>query len=61
VTVATVSKRLFAWTDTYGVHAAQGQDDILVLAATDVIDMACHGDQKKKGGGAMLRDAGPDR
>lgn len=40
--VATVSKRWFAWTDTYGVEIAEGEDDILILASTVVIDMACH-------------------
>ena len=41
-TVATVSKRWFSWTDTYGVEIAEGEDDILILASTVVIDMACH-------------------
>ena len=40
--VATVSKQWFAWSDTYGVDVAYGQDDILILAGTVVIDMACH-------------------
>jgi uncharacterized protein YxjI len=40
--VASVSKQWFAWTDTYGVDVADGQDDVLVLASTVVIDMACH-------------------
>jgi len=42
--VATVSKQWFAWTDTYGVDIADGQDDVLILASTVVIDMACHRD-----------------
>lgn len=42
---ATVSKQWFAWTDTYGVDVAEGEDDVLILAATVVIDLACH--QKK--------------
>ena len=46
-TVAAVSKRWFSWTDTYGVDIAEGEDDLLILAATVVIDMACHGDQEK--------------
>jgi uncharacterized protein YxjI len=41
-TVATVSKRWFAWKDTYGVDVADGEDDILFLASTVVIDLACH-------------------
>ncbi len=40
--VARVSKQWFAWTDTYGVDIADGQDDVLILASTVVIDMACH-------------------
>jgi uncharacterized protein YxjI len=40
--VATVSKQWFSWTDTYGVEIARGEDDVLLLASTVVIDMACH-------------------
>jgi uncharacterized protein YxjI len=45
---ATVSKQWFAWTDTYGVDIAEGEDDILILASTVVIDMACHGDHQRR-------------
>ncbi len=41
-TVATVSKRWFAWTDTYGVDVEEGEDDILILASAVVIDLSCH-------------------
>ena len=41
-TIATVSKQWFAWSDTYGVDVAPGEDDVLILAATVVIDMVCH-------------------
>ncbi len=44
--VATVSKRWFSWADTYGVEIVEGEDDVLVLASTVVIDMVCHGDKK---------------
>ncbi len=44
--VAQVSKKWFAWTDTYGVDIAGKEDDVLILASTVVIDMVCHGDQK---------------
>ena len=47
-TVATVSKKWFTWADTYGVDIADGEDDILVLASTVVIDMACHPDDGKR-------------
>ena len=46
--VATVSKKWFSWADTYGVDIADGEDDILILASTVVIDMACHPDDGKR-------------
>ena len=45
--VAQVSKQWFAWSDTYGVQVSQGEDDVLILASTVVIDMACHGDHRR--------------
>ena len=44
--VAAVSKQWFSWTDTYGVEIAEGEDDILLLASSVVIDMVCHGDDQ---------------
>jgi uncharacterized protein YxjI len=46
--IAEVSKRWFSWADTYGVDIAEGQDDVLILASTVVIDMVCHGDSKRR-------------
>ena len=46
-TIAEVSKRWFSFADTYGVDIHEGQDDILILASTVVIDMVCHGDHKR--------------
>jgi uncharacterized protein YxjI len=46
-TVAEVSKRFFAFTDTYGIDIADGEDDITLLAATVVIDLCCHGDRRR--------------
>ena len=46
-TVAEVSKRWFSFTDTYGVDIDGGEDDVLILASTVVIDMICHGDHKR--------------
>ncbi len=46
-TVAEVSKRWFAWNDTYGVDIEGDEDDVLILAATVVIDMVCHADTKR--------------
>jgi len=37
--VALVSKKWFSWSDTYGVDVAEGEDDVLILASTVVIDM----------------------
>jgi uncharacterized protein YxjI len=45
--VATVSKRWFAWADTYGVDVADGENTILILASTVVVDMACHPDGRR--------------
>ena len=44
--VAQISKRWFAFSDTYGVDIGEGQDDVLILASAVVIDMICH-DEKK--------------
>jgi len=46
-TVAEVSKRWFSFADTYGVDIDGGEDDVLILASTVVIDMICHGDHKR--------------
>lgn len=45
--VAQVSKRWFAWTDTYGIDVTSGEDDVLILASAVVIDMACHQESKR--------------
>lgn len=47
-TVATVSKRWFSFTDTYGVEVEQGEDPVLILASTVIIDMICHADASKQ-------------
>jgi uncharacterized protein YxjI len=41
-TVATVSKKFFSFTDSYGVDVEDGEDWVLILASTIVIDMCCH-------------------
>ena len=46
-TVAEVSKRWFSFADTYGVDIQEGEDDVLILASTVVIDMVCHEDRKR--------------
>lgn len=45
--VAEVSKRWFAFTDSYGVEVAEGEDPVLLLASTVVIDMIAHPDKAK--------------
>ena len=43
--VAEVSKRWFRVRDTYGVEVLPGENDILILAATAVIDTMAHPDR----------------
>jgi uncharacterized protein YxjI len=43
--VAEVSKRWFRVADTYGVEIAPGQNDVLLLAVTTVIDQMAHPDR----------------
>ncbi len=45
--VAEVSKRWFSFTDTYGVDVRDGEDPVLILASTVVIDMVCHADRER--------------
>ena len=45
--VAEVSKKWFSWTDTYGVDINEGEDDVLLLASTVVIDMVCHQESRR--------------
>jgi len=40
--VARVSRAFFSLTDTYGIEVAPGEDDLLILAASVVIDLCCH-------------------
>jgi uncharacterized protein YxjI len=47
-TVATVSKKWFSWTDTYGVDIAPGEDPVLILASAVVVDQACHPDDGER-------------
>jgi len=44
-TVAEVSKSWLSMRDTYGVDTRDGEDDVLLLASTVVIDMICHSDK----------------
>ena len=44
--VAQVSKKWFSWTDTYGVDINAGEDPVVILASTVVIDLICHQEGK---------------
>jgi uncharacterized protein YxjI len=46
--VATVSKKWFSLTDTYGIEVTDGEDPVLILASAVVVDMVCHGDSKHR-------------
>lgn len=52
--VAHVSKQWFQWSDTYGVDVNDGEDVLLILASTVVIDMACHSGNQGSGLGGLL-------
>ena len=47
-TVATVSKKWFAWSDTYGIEIDDGEDPVLILASAVVIDQSCHDNEGKR-------------
>ncbi|MEM9658083.1 MAG: LURP-one-related family protein, partial [Planctomycetota bacterium] len=40
--VATVSKAIWAWSDSYGIEIAEGEDDVAILCAAIVIDQVLH-------------------
>tara|TARA_R110002072_G_scaffold174303_7_gene329570 strand:+ start:11692 stop:12174 length:483 start_codon:yes stop_codon:yes gene_type:complete len=44
-TVATVSKKHWAWTDSYGVDIADGEDAVSILCACIVIDQVLHDEE----------------
>ena len=46
--VATVSKKWFSWSDTYGIEIADDEDQVLILASAVVVDQACHPDDGKR-------------
>ncbi|MEO1527331.1 MAG: LURP-one-related family protein [Planctomycetota bacterium] len=41
-TVASVSKKFWSWTDSYGVDIVDGEDEVAVLCACIVIDQVLH-------------------
>lgn len=44
---ARVSKKYWSWSDTYGIEIVAGEDDIAILATCVVIDLICHGKDKR--------------
>ncbi|HUB27883.1 MAG TPA: LURP-one-related family protein [Tepidisphaeraceae bacterium] len=50
-TVASVSESWFTIADTYGVDIADGQDDVLILACTVVIDRCEQAARHREGAG----------
>ena len=40
--VATVSRAVFSWQDTYGIDIVDGEDDISILCTAIVIDQVLH-------------------
>lgn len=44
--IANVSKKYWSWSDTYGVSIAEGEDDVVFLAACIVIDQVLHDGNK---------------
>ena len=51
--VAEVSKRWFRVRDTYGVEVAPGENDVLILAITAVVDNMAHPGQIAAGRSAL--------
>ncbi len=43
--VAKVSKKLWDWTDSYGVEIVDGEDEVAILCACIVIDQVLHDDE----------------
>lgn len=46
--VAVVSKSWFSLSDSYGVEVQDGEDPMLILASTVVIDLCCHKESQKQ-------------
>jgi len=40
--IASVSREYFTLTDTYGIDVPHGEDPVLIIASTVVIDLCCH-------------------
>ena len=49
-TVASVSKKWFSLTDTYGIDIVSGEDDVAILATAIVVDLVCHDEKSNSNG-----------
>ena len=49
--VATVSKKRWSWTDSYGVQIEAGEDEVTILCACIVIDQVLDDETKRRGAG----------
>jgi uncharacterized protein YxjI len=47
LTIATVSKSWFSFTDSYGIEIRDGEDDVLLLATAVVIDLCSHDNENR--------------
>ena len=43
--VASVNKKMFSWSDTYGIEVVNGEDDVSILATAIIIDLVCDRDK----------------
>jgi uncharacterized protein YxjI len=49
--IASVSKKMWSWGDTYGMRILEGEDHDLLLASAIVIDLMLYNNQGNNGGG----------
>lgn len=50
IPAARISKQWFSLVDTYGIDIVDGEDEVLLLASTVVVDLACHGGRSRLAG-----------
>lgn len=43
--VAQITKKMWSWTDTYGIEIVDGEDDVAILCSAIVIDQVLHDDK----------------
>jgi uncharacterized protein YxjI len=50
--VATVSKKMWSWSDSYGVEVVEGENDVAILCACIVIDQVIDDERGAAAGGS---------